>query len=58
MQQLITQNANTVKLAIDFWQESDYPDYFSQLHIAYTQMGTYADTIAQGIIKQHPELFQ
>ncbi len=53
----ITEHVNNVKTAIDFWAAKDYPDYFSKQHDSYVQIGEYADIIATGIIKQHPELF-
>jgi len=58
MKQMTTDHANNVKLAVDAWNAKDYPTYFSKLEIAYVQIGTYADTIANGIVQQHPELFK
>ena len=58
MQQMVTDHMNDVKAAIDAWNAKDYSGYFVKLETAYVQMGTYADTIAQGIVQQHPEDFQ
>jgi len=58
MQQISTNNMNNVKTAVDYWNGKDYTDYFTALETAYIAMGQYADTIAQGIIQQHPEDFQ
>ena len=58
MQGVITAHMNDVKAAVDSWNAKDYTSYFNNLEIAYNQMGSYADTIAQGIIQQHPEDFQ
>jgi hypothetical protein len=58
MQQLVTQHVDNMKSTIDYWNTEDYPDYFSKLHDSYTQMGIYADTIAQAIINQNPNYFR
>lgn len=58
MTSLITQHLIDIKSAIDYWGKGDYQDYFIKLHDSYTQMGVYADVIAQAIINQHPEVFQ
>ena len=57
MKQYTTNNMNNVKAAVDAWNAKDYPGYFSDLHTAYTQMGTYADVISQGIISQNQNYF-
>ncbi len=57
MKQLITNHMNDVKFAVDDWNAKNYPAYFSDLENAYIQIGTYADTVAQGIIQQNPKNF-
>ncbi len=58
IQPMVIAHMNDVKAAVDDWNVKDYPTYFKDLEIAYVQMGTYADTIAQGIIQQNPQNFQ
>ncbi len=49
---------NDEKSAIDYWYQGDYVNYFSKLHDSYKDMGVYADTVMNAIIKQYPEKFQ
>jgi len=58
MKQYTTDHLTATKAAIDAWNAKDYTGYFNKLEVAYVQMGTYADVIGQGIVSQHPELFQ
>jgi hypothetical protein len=58
MLQVAIAHANNIKSAVDYWNVKDYTNYFVTLEVAYNQMGTYADIIAQGIITQNPTLFQ
>lgn len=58
MLQVVTTHVTDMKKALDDWNAGNYPTYFVDLEIAYNQMGVYADTIAQGIISQHPEDFR
>ena len=57
-QQLVSANAADTKVAIDDWYAGNYPQYYKDLEVAYVQMGTYADTIANAIIQQNPQDFQ
>ncbi len=56
--QLATQHMTDVKTTIDAWLAGNYTLYYNDLEAAYFQIGTYADTIAQGIIQQNPQNFQ
>ncbi len=58
MLQLVTANVNDVKSAVDAWNSKNYNAYFVEEDAAYTQVGIYADMIAQGIINQNPNLFK
>jgi len=57
MLSLSADHMNDVKTAVDAWNAKDYPTYFTDLEVAYNQMGQYADVVAQGIINQNPNLF-
>ncbi|HTZ41914.1 MAG TPA: hypothetical protein VMC07_01760, partial [Candidatus Omnitrophota bacterium] len=55
---MATDHMNDVKSAVDAWNTKNYALYFTDLETAYNQMGAYADTIANGIISQHSDLFK
>jgi hypothetical protein len=57
MKKIITTHMNNIKMAVDAWNAKDYTSYFNDLEASYVQMGAYSDTIATGIIQQHPEKF-
>ena len=54
----VTIHVNDVKTTVDYWNAGDYVNYFSALHKSYLQMGVFADDLAVGMIKHHPEKFQ
>ncbi len=55
--QLVTDHMNDVKATIDAFNTKNYSLYFVKLETSYIQVGTYADTLAHGMIDQHPEDF-
>ena len=58
MKQYVTAHINNIKVAIDYWNAKDYPNYFNSLHTAYVQIGSYADILVQGMIDQNPDKFE
>jgi hypothetical protein len=56
--QLTSTHLTDVKAAIDAWYAGNYNLYYSNVDLANTEIGVYADVIAQSIIQQNPQDFQ
>jgi len=58
IQNLVSAQLMDVKVAIDAWNYGNYTNYYANQNLAYGVTGTFADTIAQGIIQQNSQDFQ
>ena len=55
---LVTEHVKLLKATVDAHAAGDYAMSFQKQHETYNQMGTIADAVSGGIVKQKPELFK